>query len=133
MTSPFVIKSSKNSLVLEMRAEKTDSIVAKLSGFGIQVETFVSTYMSRGIGAFFTDISENWDGWSGNKEWGSLEGEIKLKASCDRLGHIFLSVQLANEAPPIWEVQAELLLEAGQLEKIAKEARTFESLAFSSA
>jgi hypothetical protein len=132
MAFPFVIKSSVNSLVLEMRAENADSILVKLSGFGIQAETSVYIYMSQGLGALFADLSNNWKGRQGVKEWGSLEGELTLKASCDHLGHIFLSVQLIKESPPIWDVHAELFLEAGQLEKMAKEARAFESLAFGS-
>jgi hypothetical protein len=133
MAAPFIIKSSVNSLAIEMRAENVDSIVVKVTEFQIQAETPVYTYISQGIGEFFTKLSNNWKGWQGNIEWGSLEGELNLKASCDRLGHIFLSVQLKKGAPPIWEVHTELMLEAGQLEYLASKARAFESVAFNSA
>ena len=132
MASQFKIKSSVNSLTFEMSAENSDSVLAKVSGAGINAEAFVYTFMSKGIGEFFTNLSSNWKGWQGNIEWSSLEGEIKLQASCDRLGHIFLSVWLTNGAPPIWEAHTELVLEAGQLEMLAAEALAFESVAFNS-
>ena len=133
MTTPFVIKSSKDGLALEMSIENSDCVIAKVSGTGLQAGAPVYTYMSQGIGQYFGDLANNWKGWQGKKEWSSLEGELKLKASCDHLGHIFLSVHLINGAPPIWEIQADLTLEAGQLENLATEARAFEAVAFNAA
>lgn len=133
MIAPFLIKCTHGSLSLELRAENEDFIIAKISDVSLRGEARVGIFMSQGIGDFFGNLATNWTGWEGNKEWASLEGELKLKASCDCLGHIFLSVDLKNGAPPIWQIQAELVLEAGQLNRIAGEARAFESVVFNAA
>jgi hypothetical protein len=55
-----------------------------------------------------------------------LEGEVHLSASIDRLGHVTLEVELGNDIErQTWQVTQRIQLEAGQLERIAAEARRF--------
>ncbi len=105
-------------------------VVAKVIGTNIRAEALTYTYMSQGLGAFFGDLAHHWQGWPGRKEWFSLEEELKLSATCDRLGHIFLLVNLKTGTPPVWNLQIELILEAGQLEDLAAQACAFEAIAF---
>ena len=101
-----------------------------LEGFTVEVDgpalrgiARVDCYMSDNLGDYFSDLAQSWKGWSGEKVWQSIERELRLGAKCDSLGHITLSYCLSSgyvECP--WSVTGSILLEAGQLERIAVEA-----------
>ena len=75
---------------------------------------------------FFRDLAANWRGWPGEKTYESLEDELLLKATSDCLGHTELEVRLTSGPPPFhWMLRAALLIEAGQLESIAKHVEEF--------
>ena len=64
-------------------------------------------------------MAANWRGWEGELSWGTLEGEFKMTATCDRLGHIDLLVEMKSDSyPRDWELKARLLLEAGTLDQL---------------
>jgi hypothetical protein len=75
---------------------------------------------------FFAELARMWRGWDGNKRWNSLEGELELECTRDKLGHIELRCALRPDwFPPPWHVHARILLEAGQLEIVAAEISDF--------
>jgi hypothetical protein len=79
-----------------------------------------------GVAAFFQDLADNWRGWSGAKNWRSLEGQVELQATSDSLGHTSLRVFLREDAlVQDWRVEATLIVEAGQLQALAKAALEF--------
>ena len=76
------------------------------------------------VARFFEDLARNWRGWTGEKSWESVESHIALKATADRLGHVYLQVTLRDiVAPANWRAEATLSIEAGQLEVLASWAR----------
>ena len=71
-------------------------------------------------------IEREWKGWSGEKGWGSLEGEFNLSATSDKTGHIFLNARIhSGFAPPSSCLELELIVESGQMANIVKEAQVF--------
>ena len=78
-----------------------------------------------GLDRFWRDLAENWRGWEGTRSWQSLEGELELSATSDRLGHVALQVRLDEGAPSRWRAYGTISLEAGQLDSIAAAAKTF--------
>ena len=79
----------------------------------------------RGLAALFTELAEDWRGWDGERVWLSLEGEFAARATHNGLGTVELVVTLGEPEPKatgMWSVQASLFLDAGSLERIAKEA-----------
>lgn len=79
---------------------------------------------------FFADMAHQWAGWSGELVWESLEGELRIRCSRDRVGHIFICVELGSgPMPDDWRVVATVLTEAGQLASIARRAELFFGLA----
>ena len=75
-----------------------------------------------GIEAFFADLVGSWKGWSGQKTYRSLEGEMWLSASHDGIGTVDLTVRLAQPWPPEWSTTALLDLGAGaDLDAISKD------------
>lgn len=77
--------------------------------------------------SFFEDLAANWKGWFGEKKMQSLEGHLAVSASSDSLGHISLRVKLRDIIPgtPDWRAEGTLVVEAGQLEKLASHAKRF--------
>ena len=74
-----------------------------------------------GIPLLFAAGAREWKGWIGDKAWNSVEGELELAMRVDRLGHVTLKVCLRSDggAPDRWQLEAELALEAGQLDATA--------------
>jgi hypothetical protein len=76
--------------------------------------------------ALFAEMAREWAGWSGELIWQSLESELALRCSRDRVGHIFMRVELrSGPMPEDWGVKATVLTEAGQLEGIARRSASF--------
>jgi hypothetical protein len=76
--------------------------------------------------ALFAEMASRWSGWPGELTWASLEGELVLRFRHDRLGHIAIHVDLWSGAmPDDWRVEATVMSEAGQLEKLARDAARF--------
>lgn len=76
---------------------------------------------------FFSDLAANWKGWSGEKQLESLEGHLTVSAISDALGHVSLRVKLRDitPGPPGWRAEGTLIVEAGQLDKLAHDAKQF--------
>jgi hypothetical protein len=78
--------------------------------------------------SLFAEMAERWQGWPGDLEWESLEYEFALRCSHDRRGHIRIGVRLGSQMGHwafAWEVQTAVMVEAGQLDRLAREAAMF--------
>jgi len=72
------------------------------------------------------DMAERWRGWDGELVWGSLEGELTLRCTQDRAGHVSIGVELTSVPYTCgWSIRATIMAEAGQLEDIARRAEAF--------
>ena len=86
----------------------------------------VYAYAPEHLAIFFSTLAKDWQGWAGEKTWESIEGEMVLRATTDRLGHITLNVRLtAPPSPPAWRFEGNVLIEAGMLEGLAARVRDF--------
>ena len=102
------------------------SFLARLTGRpdGPSAQVDVYDFHYDTLPNFFEDLAEHWKGFAGTKSWYSLENHMMLDATSDKLGHVFLRVTLSiMDGPSDWEVKATLLVEAGQLDRLAREAR----------
>jgi hypothetical protein len=131
MADYFTVESTDFGASLTLRPCDRHYFFATVHHPGLDATARVGSYMSGGIADFFAGLAESWKGWTGKRTWGSLEGELKLNAESDRTGHVRVRVSLRDGAPPRWEVELDLIVEAGQLEMIASEARSFERSALS--
>lgn len=78
--------------------------------------------------SLFADMARQWQGWSGELEWRSLENELSLRCTSDRLGHVRIEIELRSEIGNwdyAWAVRAAVMVEAGQLERLARAAAVF--------
>jgi len=74
----------------------------------------------------FNDMAVNWSGWKGKKFWAALDGELEIEATADAIGHVTLQLAITDYGNArLWAAQGSLLVEAGQLERLAHEAELF--------
>ncbi len=76
-----------------------------------------------GVARLFAEAARDWKGWKRPKVWESLERDLRLELTADSLGHVTLAVslrQLGGSDP--WQLEAEIVLDAGQLARIARDA-----------
>ena len=125
MTETFKIESRDKPACVTFRSYDADFFMVEVSDTGLNAQIRVGSHMSFGLDEFFAGLAESWKGWNGEREWTSFERELKLAASNDGRGHIYLAIDLAEGAPPTWEVKAGVVLEAGQLDQVASAAKAF--------
>jgi hypothetical protein len=67
-------------------------------------------------------------GWESPFEWSSIEGELTLKATSDKLGHVLINVKLydrQNGGGEAWSLSAGIETALGELPGLAAEAKKF--------
>ena len=130
----FIIKSSVDSCALiffdrlpEDRSRSMDSFCVKIARGDLSAETNVwAAYQGADPSTWLEDISRHWKGWEGERIWESLEHELSLTAKHERFGHIHVRVRMQSGfTERDWRVDAFLLLYAGELESLAKQAPRF--------
>jgi len=104
-----------------------DSFVVRIEEPGLSAAARVeNSGFIQGPEVLFSEMAQNWRGWSGEKTWHALEGELELAATADSLGHITIRVQLRPTAGPDgWRVISHAYIEAGQLESLCFRAAKF--------
>jgi hypothetical protein len=126
----FRIASNRdgNSLVLE-RTARPDYCRAELSCGSMEASTEYYDHDGvQSLAEYFGEIAASWRGWEGDRSWVSLEGELRLAAVHDKLGTITLTAELRSNqyySPGegyIWRVRGLLLLDAGALDALARQA-----------
>jgi len=130
------IKSVADGTVLDL-SEPIRSRAGELEQFTVSVDApnmsavvKVYAFQARSLAPFFADIAQSWRGWSGTKQWSSLEGEFELQAKADRLGHVTLGFTLRSGYDSHdWCATGAIELEAGQLDRIAVDVEEFVNLA----
>lgn len=73
---------------------------------------------------FFAELAENWKGFEGEKVWTSLEAEFAIACTSDKLGHFAIECTIRNYLDK-WCARNTIYIEAGQLEKIASDVKSF--------
>ncbi|MEO1068124.1 MAG: DUF6228 family protein [Cyanobacteria bacterium J06638_6] len=117
------LKSSNSDVVLKFSDVSGDYFQVALDACDHSASRQVYAYTDPwGIARLFSTAAKQWKGWEGHRVWESLEGELRLDLSIDRLGHVTLEVRIQSDpgGPDPWEHRAELTLEAGQLAAIAR-------------
>jgi len=119
------IKSTESDALLEFSDLSGDYFKVSLrSGSHFAIRKVYAYTDAKGIAALFQEAATEWRGWSGTKKWASIEGEFELELKSDKTGHVTLTTKInhdcGNSDP--WRLESTLLIEAGQLENIAKRA-----------
>jgi hypothetical protein len=123
-TAGFEIRSNEAGafLRIERDPERDDYWIAGLSCGALEASLrFYETRLG-GLAEYFEALAEAWRGWSGERRWESLEGDVALVAVHDGHGTVRLRATLRTEAfsQHRWNASAELLLDAGGLDRVAR-------------
>jgi hypothetical protein len=127
-----VINSSQGTRSLELSAPVRSR--EELQQFTVTIRAEGLT-ASRGVYAFegeesllalFDEMVAEWRGWEGTKDWASLEGEVTLAATHNRVGTVTLRATLWHYEQLEWRAAIELTIDAGeQLTEAAAAIRRF--------
>lgn len=130
----FLIKSASGEGALEFLDRLPADAGLPIEEFRIRVadaNLSASSGIYAGSGGshpatLFREMAERWRGWTGELAWGSLEGEMGLRCTQGRGGHVSILIQLRS-GPMEWDwsVEATVMVEAGQLEEVARRAESF--------
>jgi hypothetical protein len=126
VSQAFLIKSSSGAAELRLDAIDRYNYVVTLRDTGMEAAAKVYQHgAGDGLAEFFAGIAADWRGWKGSRTWESLEGTFALDAGVDRTGHVALTARLNDDTPWHWRVQSVLIADAGQLERLARDAAAF--------
>ena len=108
-------------------AGHVDYLTVELRERFLFARTRVCMTEGHGLLQLFEWIARDWKGWTGEREWRSIEGDLTLTCSTNPMGDVLVVVTLhaLSAFPPPWEVRANVKLDAGQLEGIAGAIRRF--------
>ena len=121
----FEIRSAEHGACLLLRRIR-DGFIAKFDAPGIDAAKKVYVLGGcDGFDEFWRELAGDWRGWEGTRSFGSLDGELELSVVSDRLGHVTPEACLSEGSPFRWRAHGIVALEAGQLDCIAADARTF--------
>jgi len=125
MKDPVRIASANGRRALIFRDVEGDYFTVALDAGDCNAELGVYAFAdAHGLADLFVSMAEEWRGWEGEKSWCSLEGEFELHATTDALGYVAIRAVLTNanlESEEPWHMDAVLVTEAGQLERMAVE------------
>jgi hypothetical protein len=74
---------------------------------------------------FFAELAADWREWEGTKEWAGGDGELRLAATHDGVGHVELFVAMRahwSGQPPFpdeWATSGVVVIEPGSLDHVA--------------
>ena len=133
----FIIKSNEGSRWLELSAplppgDPTDPeappleyFVATLALEGLQASLRIYGWGSESLVTSLEEMARDWRGWEGEKDWQSVEGDLALRATHDRLGQVCVTVALRSYDAPVWRAEGDLAVDPGSLDQLAAGARRF--------
>jgi hypothetical protein len=123
--SKLQLHSSNSDVVIEFYDVKGDFFWVAVRSHDHSATRQVDAYSDgAGIARLFGEAAEQWKGWQGAKVWESLEGELRIELTIDLLGHVTLAARIRSNpgGSDLWQLEAELGLDAGQLDGVAREA-----------
>ena len=78
------------------------------------------------LAEFFAELASDWRGWTGERKWRALEGEMAIEAWHDGRASVMIAVTIKRPwmtfAKDAWSARAVFMLEAGeQLSSVARD------------
>lgn len=128
MIESFAIKSTSSNREICFSKFDGEDFYVELKG-DINATTKIYEYAphSYNLSYWFAELGKQVTTWEDTKVWESLEGELKISATCTLLGriHFLLALRMLPEADEETFIQVGLESELGQITNISNEARKF--------
>jgi hypothetical protein len=95
----------------------SDEIVDYLvdvGGAGLEARAVVTSLEGDSLADYFADLAEEFKGWSGIRQWRSLEDQLRVEARWGSRGHVTLTFRLRPKAYDVpWDLSIDVDVEAG--------------------
>jgi len=129
MAESLVLKSAHGGAEVRLQRPDATTIDVEINAAGLHARNGVYELDASSLAQFFKDMARDWRGWPDAREWKSLDSDFSLSCTTDGLGHVFVRLQLYSDCSRTgWAAGADLVLEAGQLDDLARDAaRLFKS------
>ena len=129
MVESLVLKSAHGGAEVRLQRPDATTIDVEINAAGLRARTGVYELDASSLAQFFKDMARDWRGWPDAREWKSLESDFSLSCTTDGLGHVSVRLQLYSDCSRTgWAAGVDLVLEAGQLDNLARDAvRVFTS------
>lgn len=104
-----------------------DAVNVRIGNYEVSAQKKVYLYDGGPrISGMFRAMAIDWAGWEGEIDFESIEGDLRLVAISDKLGHIELRTTMINNNPDdLWNVSVPIKLESGSLDRIALAVEQF--------
>ena len=122
-----LIKSTAGRRVLRFYDREGDYFHVSVEGDGPQVSKKIYDHIDpAGIATLFDACARDWKGWSDQRFWESIEGDLRIDVSSSWTGRITIEVCIRDTGgTENWLVRVPVFTEAGALDRIARQCRTF--------
>jgi hypothetical protein len=85
-----------------------------VGGAGLKATAVVTSLEGDSLAGYFADLAEKFKGWSGIREWRSLEDQLRVEARWGSRGHVTLTFRLRPKAYEVpWDLSVDFDVEAG--------------------
>jgi hypothetical protein len=98
-----------------------DYLIVRFTKGQLQITSTIYETQPGAIVELLGELAENWRGWSGDRTWQSVEGDLQLSCRHDGRGHVTCTVTL-QALDGEWRAEGDVILEAGQLDRLHAEA-----------
>lgn len=125
--SNFLMKSTSpgSSLRFSNRSQDYFDVTIETPNLWAMKRVSVYDYTSPyGFVEYFQMLAGHSRPWTGEKVWETLEGELRLEATCDAWGHVRYKIEL-REHNLDWSIGCGLLFDLGMLSQHASDAESF--------
>src|SRR5689334_12991557 len=95
--------------------------LVEVAGAGMKATAVVTSLEGDLLAGYFADLAEEFGGWSGIRQWRSLEDQLRVEARWGSRGHVTLTFRLRPKAYDVpWDLSVDLDVEAGaQMEALS--------------
>lgn len=126
----FLLQSANPSSSLRFSRKAPDYFDVAIETPSLTATRKINIYTYRpsdGFCEFFQHLASHGQPWTGEEVWQSLEGDMKLSATCDALDHVALKINFGSsfEDHDSWSLECVLFFDFGVLQDHAAGAMTF--------
>jgi hypothetical protein len=126
----LILTSAEDGATLRMSCpdKSWGSIIVEAQGNGFDVSTPVFVDMAPSLPDFLDEVATDPNAIGKAASWETLEGELRVEATRDSAGHIFVVYQLRSSdigSNRWWSFTGRLVLELGAMADLCKRARRF--------
>jgi len=127
MSDAFSIKSVRSDAELAFTGGDGDYFTVELRGTGVSAVCRVWGYTDcQLLVELLGHLAGEMHGLTESSKWASIEGDLALTIRGDKLGHVFIQVEMkCLRGIEDWQLNREIQIELGQLPNLAKAAARF--------